>query len=290
MTPEKELEVEVLDIQHDTDPADDHGPAKRIPHMGHTVLFFALTVMAILSCAAVFFAVTHLRTDDDVKAHPGVGYLAQAAAYIVTLAISFQLFPRLWERSFLHGIQWNVLAAHRRWFWVVPAGIVLSIATQLAELHMKTPENPDLVKVLSTRTGVWLLSLYGVLLAPLIEEVAFRGFLLPALATAYDWLSLERTRAALRRWEMTSGHSKGAVVFGALFSTAAFALIHAPQLKFSWGPVAVIFAAGLAFAIARIRTHSVACSTLMHAAYNFTIFAWMFIDTGGFRHLDKITK
>jgi hypothetical protein len=38
----KPLEIKPLDIQHDTDPADDHGLARRIPHLGHTVLFFSL--------------------------------------------------------------------------------------------------------------------------------------------------------------------------------------------------------------------------------------------------------
>jgi hypothetical protein len=38
----------------------------------------------------------------------------------------------------------------------------------------------------------------------------------------------------------------------------------------------------------RIKTHSVACSTLMHATYNFTIFAAMFLATSGFRHLELL--
>jgi hypothetical protein len=35
-------EPKALDIQHDTDPAKDHGPARRIPHLGHAILFFSL--------------------------------------------------------------------------------------------------------------------------------------------------------------------------------------------------------------------------------------------------------
>jgi hypothetical protein len=38
----------------------------------------------------------------------------------------------------------------------------------------------------------------------------------------------------------------------------------------------------------RIRTHSVACSTLMHAIYNLTVFAVVFAGTGGFRHMEKL--
>ncbi len=130
--------------------------------------------------------------------------------------------------------------------------------------------------------------LMGTFLGPLFEEIAFRGFLLPAFATAYDWLSLERTPAGLRRWTQTTDHSKGALIFAALVSSIPFALLHGPQLEWAWGPVGVIFGVGLVLAIVRIRTHSVACSTLVHLTYNLTIFFAALIQTGGFRHLDRL--
>jgi membrane protease YdiL (CAAX protease family) len=287
VTPEPELEAS-LDIQHDIDPAVDHGFAKRIPHIGHAILFFAMTYLLIQLCGGLLIAAAHIRTQEEIKLHPGVSALAQATGYLVALALSFRLFPHVWERSFLHGIQWNVLAAHRRWFWIMPSAISVSAAAQWAETHMKTPDDLSTLKIMSTMHGAWLLMAFGVLLAPLMEEIAFRGFLLPALATAYDWLSLERSPQGLRRWEMTSGHTKGAVIFGAIFSNIPFALMHAPQLQHAWGPVAVIFGVGLVFAWVRVKTHSVACSTLLHATYNLTIFAWTLIVTGGFRHLEKL--
>ena len=130
--------------------------------------------------------------------------------------------------------------------------------------------------------------LLGTLLAPLIEEIAFRGFLLPALATAYDWLSLDRTPAGLRRWTMTTGNTGPALIFGALFSSLLFALIHAPQLQYAWGPVGLLFCVSLALAYIRVRTQSVACSTLVHLSYNLTIFVAALAVTHGFRHLDRL--
>lgn len=290
MTPEPEFEAQPLDIQHDTDPAHDHGPTKRIPHLGHVLVFFSLTMMLAILCQSLVFAAAHIETAEVAKQHPGLGTVAMAAAYVLTLMISFKLFPVLWQRSFLHGIQWNVLAAHRRWFWIIPLGVAMSALAQWADVILKAPDSPDTLKIMSTQHGAYLLTAFGVLLAPMMEEIAFRGFLLPALATAYDWLSLERTPEALRRWEMTSGHSTGSVVFAAVFSTVPFALIHAPQLQHAWGPVGVIFAVGLIFAWVRVRTHSVACSTLLHATYNFSAFAWVFLHTGFFRHLERLTN
>ena len=58
----------------------------------------------------------------------------------------------------------------------------------------------------------------------------------------------------------------------------------------AWAVLGVLFVVSLAFSYVRIATHSVACSTLMHATYNFTIFAVLFVASGGFRHLDKLSK
>jgi membrane protease YdiL (CAAX protease family) len=286
--PNAEVRPQALDIQHDTDPADDHGPARRIPHLGHALLFFSLIWMMINLSAVILLAAGHYNSPDAPTQHPGVMAFAQALGFVLGLAASFKIFPRLWERSFLHGIQWNVLSAHRRWFWIIPSGITLSLLAQLADRYVKTPEDSLIDQLMRTHHGAWLLTAFGVLLAPLTEEIAFRGFLLPALATAYDWLSLERSPAGLRKWEMTSGHSRAAIIFGAIFSSIPFALMHAGQLSHVWGAIGVLFVVSLAFSYVRIRTHSVACSVLMHATYNLTIFTGVFIATGGYRHLDKL--
>jgi membrane protease YdiL (CAAX protease family) len=286
--PTANLPLKALDIQHDTDPARDHGPARRIPHLGHAILFFSLTLFFLSLCIIILSAIFLPHATDSPAQHPGIALIAEALGYILTLAVAAQLFPRLWDRSFLHGIQWNVLAAHRCWFWIVPAAIATSALAQLAERFVHIPDNDPIARLMHTPAGAWGVTAFGVLLAPAIEEIAFRGFLLPALATAYDWLSLERTPAALNRWQTTAGHSTPAVIFAALFSSIPFALLHSNQLSHAWGAVGILYAVSLALSYVRIRTHSVACSTLMHATYNLTAFVLVFIATGGYRHLDKI--
>jgi membrane protease YdiL (CAAX protease family) len=283
-------EAKVLDIQHDTDPAKDHGPAKRIPHLGHAALFFALAYFLINVCALVLFSVFHVRLEVEVmEHHPGIALTSQALAYVLILVVAWWLFPRLWERPFLQGIHWNALAARRRWYWIVLGGIVLSAAAQTAERIFPSPQTSAFDDLLKTPHGAWMLAAFAVLLAPLTEEIAFRGFLLPALATAYDWLALERTPAGLERWQNSSLHSASAMIFAAVFSSVPFALLHSEQLSHAWGPLAVLYGVSLVLSFVRIRTHSVACSTLMHAAYNFSIFGVILISTGGFRHLEKLT-
>ena len=223
-------------------------------------------------------------------AHPGLALGAQALAYALTLLASAWLFPRLWLESFSHGIQWNTVALRRYWYWVVTAGVVLSAASQVALHFVPQPSTDPIQDLMMTTRGAWLTVAFGVLLAPLTEEIAFRGFLLPALATAYDWLALERTPAGLARWQSSSLHTVSALSFAAIFSSLPFALLHAGQLSHAWGVVGVLYGVSLIFSFVRIYLNSVACSTLIHATYNLTIFVAIAISTSGFRHLELLKK
>jgi len=282
------VEPKVLDIQHDTDPAKDHGPARRIPHIGHAILFFSLAFLMVVLCQLAIFTLAHIRLESALQ-HPGLGLASQALAYVLTLAASAWLFPHLWDVSFAQGIHWNFLAARRYWYWIVGGGVLLSAAAQGALQLLPTPKTTTFDNILTTPHAAWLLMAFAVLLAPLTEELAFRGFLLPALATAYDWLALERSPAGLDRWQRSSMHSTSALIFSAIFSSIPFALLHADQLAHAWGVLGVLYGVSLVLSFVRIRTHSLACSTLMHATYNFSIFVAILISTGGFRHLDKLS-
>ncbi len=52
----------------------------------------------------------------------------------------------------------------------------------------------------------------------------------------------------------------------------------------------MLFFVSLALTAVRIRTRSVACSTLVHASYNLSVFITLFIATGGYRHLEKMIQ
>src|SRR6185369_8896661 len=97
------------------------------------------------------------------------------------------------------------------------------------------------------------------------EEICFRGFLLPAFAIAYDWLSLPKTLAARERWHITTNLTVAAYVFGAILSSIFFVLLHAEQLAHAWAALGILFVVSLVLTAVRIRTRSVASSTLVHA-------------------------
>jgi membrane protease YdiL (CAAX protease family) len=288
----KHYQPQALDIQHDTDPAEDHGDARRIPHLGHALLFFTIAIFSIVFSVVVLFLVEFFHHPQS-QSQPPDAHLAAIGmfiGYVLTFAISFPVFPLLWHRSFLDGISWTYRAARLRWWKLVLLGLALCVFAQAAEHLFKTPkETTDVLKLLDTPTSAWLTAIFGALVAPLVEEIAFRGFLLPAIATAYDWISLERTPAAYNRWRQTTNHTTPALVLAAVISSAAFAAMHGSQLHGAYGPIIILFGVSLVLSYVRIRLNSVAASALVHISYNGILFLIMIIATGGFRHLDKLT-
>jgi membrane protease YdiL (CAAX protease family) len=171
---------------------------------------------------------------------------------------------------------------------------VLSLAVQFLSNYLPIPKTLPIDDFFRTSADVWLVALFGTFLAPVFEELAFRGFLLPSLASAYDWLRGNKrdTKDDLivapvvnnndQRW------SAAALVVSCALTSIAFALVHADQLAHAWAPLAVLFGVSLVLCVVRLWTQSLAASTLIHATYNATIFTILFFVTGGFRHLDKI--
>lgn len=285
---------QALDIQHDTDPEQDHGIARRIPHLGHAALFLGIALISVIVClgglmAAVFLIHPKLSPADLQGQYAYLSPLGLLLGYSLTLGISFPVFPLLWTYSFLRGIHWTARPALLRWWKLVLLGIGLSLFAQASEHFVKTPKDIDILKLLKTPAVAWFTAVFGAFLAPVFEEIVFRGFLLPAFATAYDWLCLERTPAAVNRWQLTTTHTPSALVLASVVSSALFAAIHGAQLHWALGTLVILFTVSLAFSAVRVRFHSVAASALVHMAYNTTIFVELIIQTGGFHHLEKLS-
>jgi uncharacterized protein len=187
---------------------------------------------------------------------------AQMGAYVLVLLFMFFLIKHSYRRPF-----WSEL----RWRWprgaairYLPLGATLAVIIQFSSDLLPIPKALPIENFFKSPIDAYLMATLAVVAAPLIEELFFRGFLYPVVA--------RRTGAPL------------AIVFTA----AVFAVIHASQLAHAWGPLLLLFVVGLVLTITRARTDSVACSYLIHVSYNFTLFALMFVASGGFRHLERL--
>jgi membrane protease YdiL (CAAX protease family) len=75
-----------------------------------------------------------------------------------------------------------------------------------------------------------------------------------------------------------------------VLTSLLFARMHAEQLGHAWAAVGILFGVSLLLTAVRIKTRSLACSTLVHASYNLSVFLTLFMATGGYRHLEKIGR
>jgi uncharacterized protein len=268
---------------------------RRIPNFGHTVLFFTVAIVVLLLTSVSVFALAmglHLlgtETPEQLLREPRLLIPSMAASYLIAGGIVWAIFTYLWQQPFVRALHWNFAAVRRRWVSLLVGGVVLSLAVQFLSNYLPIPKTLPIDDFFRTSADVWLVALFGTFLAPVFEELAFRGFLLPSLASAYDWLRGNR-RLNDEAPVVSNDHrwSIAALVVSCTLTSIAFALVHADQLAHAWAPLAVLFGVSLVLCLVRLWTQSLAASTLIHATYNATIFTILFFVTGGFRHLDKI--
>jgi membrane protease YdiL (CAAX protease family) len=263
----------------------------RIPHLGHAILFLSIAGLLLLLTQLLMLGVSHPPHAAAAAANnisPKLLVASEAATYLATLAISWFLFPLLWKRSFPTGIETNPDAARRNAIKLIPIGLALSFTVQAVSSLATMPKNIPMDDFFRTPSDVWIIAAFGTLLAPLFEEILFRGFLLPAFAIAYDWLSLPRTPGARDLWNSTNKITLPAFIFSAVLTSILFTALHGQQVAYAWPVLILLFCVSLVLTFIRLRLRSVLASTLVHASYNFTIFLTAFIATDGFRHIDKL--
>lgn len=127
------------------------------------------------------------------------------------------------------------------------AGCGLSLFVALMTASMKTPESTPMEELFKYPQTAMLFVAMAVLVAPLVEETLFRGYLYPMFARSF-------------------GVTPAILVTGALFG-----LMHGAQLGWTWGLVAMLTMVGIVFTLVRARTGTVFASFLMHLGYNLLI-------------------
>jgi membrane protease YdiL (CAAX protease family) len=267
----------------------------RIPNFGHLLVFLLILICSYLGAGAVVFAGLHFHMfgastlkQAEGEIHYRIG--SQAAWYLITLLACTAIFPLIWRKSFFDGLEWRVTAAVR-YRWRLFSAALACFAVAIAdEILIPGPTNTPIDQTFRMPGAIWLLFGFGVTLAPLIEEIAYRGFLLPALCTAYDWTA-ERITGSIAPQPDDNGRprwSTPAMVVASVVASVPFALMHGDQTSYALGPFLLLVGVSLVLCWVRLATRSLAASVMVHSSYNLLLFTLMFLGTGGFRHLDKM--
>jgi hypothetical protein len=268
----------------------------RIPHFGHLAfLLLGLAPIGLLATGLLMGLAMHdhlLGISTTQQAISNIHYIlgSEGLLYLFTFALALLIFPFFWHESFLAGVQWNAAAAFRLRWRLASAAVVCFLLAILSGELFPGPTNAPIEKIFRTPGAAWLLFAFGVTFAPFFEETIFRGFLLPSLCTAYDWIR-EKTAHEPVRPLGPNGHpqwSLPAMVVGSILTSLPFAAMHAEQTGYAMGPFFLLVGVSLVLCFARLATRSLAASVLVHACYNFLLFIIMLVASGGFRHLDKM--
>jgi CAAX protease family protein len=270
-------------------------PPMRFPNMMDVVLMGILFAFGWLASGGMAAAALHFHlfgVTTEKQAVNDIHYTlgSQGVWYLISLGLALILFPRVWQTGFFEGIEWRAAAALRLRWQLFSAAFACFALAIIDGVLMPGPKEAPIDQVFRIPGAAWLLFLFGVTLAPFFEEMAFRGFLLPALCTAWDW-GMERVQHRAPRWPDEEGKTQWsltAMVVGSLLTSIPFALMHGEQTGYSLGPFLLLVCVSLALCWVRLSTRSVAASAVVHACYNLLLFSLMIWGTGGFKNLDKM--
>jgi hypothetical protein len=190
----------------------------------------------------------------------------QFVIYVAIIGFMALLVSVRHKTSLVQAVHWNVPTRRRIWMFALLTGTTLALISDIGEvvLHRWIPDSLPITEFFKDRPSALLLGAFGILVAPLMEELLFRGFLYPALA----------------RWTGT--------VVSIIVTASAFTLLHGAQLGYSWAPLLLIFVVGVTLTVTRARTNSVATCVVVHMTYNFILLLQTYIATHGFRQMQGL--
>ena len=219
-------------------------PERREPIWGYSDLaLFLSAVLPSLALAALFLRTTRMVAPAFFGSDAARTLVYQFFMYVFLVGALYLVIAWRYGAPFLPSLGWTFPIPHA--FLVLAAGPALTIALSALGVILRAPLDSSQIEILiKSRASLAAIILFGVVLAPIFEEMLFRGFLLPLLVRSMGpWL-------------------------GIVLTAVPFALLHGAQNHWAWQPVLLIGIAGIAFGYVRYKTGSTTGAFLMHSAYN----------------------
>lgn len=219
-------------------------PERREPIWGYRDLaLFLSAVLPSLALAALLSRASRMVAPGWFFSDAVRTLVFQSFMYVFLLGALYLVVAWRYGEPFLTSLGWTFPIPHA--FLVLTAGPAFAVALSALGVILRAPQDSSQIEILiKSRASLAAIILFGVVLAPIVEEMLFRGFLLPLLVRSMGpWL-------------------------GILLTAVPFALLHGVQNQWAWQPVLLIGIAGIAFGYVRIKTGSTTAAFLMHSAYN----------------------
>ena len=237
------------------------------PHLVLFLLFAVISLTVIQGILMVFYAPHQSMSSQQLETYllskPQFTLGSMVIWYAAIFFFLYVTLSLLRGHAFWECLGWRKISPrpgeHARnpivYFF---AGCALSLFVAILSSRLKAPDNSPMEELFKNRQTALLFVGMAVLIAPLVEETLFRGYLYPLFARSF-------------------GVTPGIVLTGVLFG-----MMHGAQLGWTWGLVAMLVLVGMVFTLVRARTGSVFASFLMHLGYNSLISVAALIGTHGF--------
>ena len=190
----------------------------------------------------------------------GEALIAQTLIYVLAYGALALLFRVHYDRPFWRSLGFTGFRMSVPIVMVSGGATALFVAYVGALIRTPTTNNRITEMLENPHTLVWV-AIFGLTLAPVAEELGFRGLLQPLL---------------IRSLGPVPGIIAAAIPFG---------LLHFSEYGNSWRHALLIAVAGAAFGWMRYRTGSTLASALMHASYNGLEFIAYFSQPKGPHHV-----
>jgi membrane protease YdiL (CAAX protease family) len=240
------------------------------PHL-IVFLFFGFASLMVVQLSFVFYVsanrnLSAKQVEQVFESNPQLLVGTNVLWYALLFLFLYVTLAVLRGMPFWRSLGWRKLnpnpAAGKGSGWMYFfSGCGLAIFVALASYNMKNTEHLPIQEIFKNRSGAMLLMGMAVLVAPLVEETVFRGYLYPIFAKSLG------------------------VLPGILITGVLFGLMHGSQLGWTWGLVLLLTFVGVIFTFARARTGTVLASFLLHLGYNSMIALSSIIATKGFQHM-----
>ena len=230
-----------------TEPVFEPDPPARTPFWSYLDLALVIGLLVASIIIILLVVGAFIFVYPSLKYNQGPLLLPTQFALYAFLYLSFRLvFGLRYGKPVFASLGW-CRSRFNPWIAVI-GGVLLAFLVSAIAALLHTPQVPSPVE--SLMSSPVLLTLFGVMavtVAPLFEEMMFRGFLQPLLS---------------RTFGVAAGILTTAVIFGAL---------HAPEYSFAWQYALAVSIVGAVLGWVRFTANSIIPSTVMHGAYN-TVF------------------
>jgi len=156
------------------------------------------------------------------------------------------------HQPFWRSLGWRRPSGRQVGGWLV-GGAGLAVLAFLALMIRPDSRSFPLEGMFSSRAASLAIAVFAVGIAPVIEEVVFRGLLFAICEAA----------VGLR--------------FATIVTAALFATLHIPEYWPAWNHIVIIFVVGMVFSLARGRSGALTPSIFLHLGYNSLMIVGFFL-------------